>query len=124
MATAKKTQTSGFDWSKFDTGAGGDFISATEKKALADSGAPFTITNVKERESRFEHDTEFVIDIVVPEGVDDVEAGERALTFAKGTGAESRDATLTGMIAYFENGGDDIEAKLIKVGRAWLIKAA
>lgn len=119
-----KKSTSGFDWSKFDTGGGGDFISAAEKKALAESGAAFTITAVKERESRFEHDTEFVISIVVPEGVEGVEPGDRALTFAKDTGADSRDRALTGMIEHFANDGDDIEAKLTKVGRAWLIKAA
>lgn len=119
MATKKK---SGFDWDRYDTG-GGEFISAAEKKALADSGAPFTITGVVERESRFEHDTEFAVKIIVPEGVEDVEAGERVLTFAKGTGAESRDRTLSGMIEYFaEDGADDIEAKLAKVGRAWLVK--
>ncbi len=112
----------GFNWDKYDTGSG-DFISAAEKKALADSGAPFAITGVVERESRFEHDTEFVIKIVVPDGVDGVEAGERALTFARGTGAESRDRTLAGMIEYFEqDGADDIPAKLAKVGRAWLVR--
>jgi hypothetical protein len=113
----------GFNWDKYDTG--GDFISAAEKRALAESGAPFAITAVAERESRFEHDTEYVIKIVVPEGVEGVEAGERALTFAKGTGAESRDRALAGMIEYFdEDGADDIEAKLVKVGRAWFVKAA
>lgn len=112
----------GFNWDKYDTG-GGDFVSAAEKKALAESGAPFTITGVMERESRFEHDSEFVIKILVPEGVEDVEDGERILTFARGTGAESRDRTLTGMIEYFdEEDADDIEAKLEKVGRAWFVK--
>jgi hypothetical protein len=114
----------GFNWDKYDTG-GGDFISAAEKRALAEQGVPFSILNVVERESRFEHDSEFVIKIVVPEGVEGVEPGERALTFAKGTGAESRDRTLEGMMEHFgEDGADEIEAKLAKVGRAWLIKAA
>lgn len=112
----------GFDFSKYDSG--GDFITAAEKKALAESGAPFTITGVSERESRFEHDTEFAIKIEVPEGVEDVDPGERVLTFAKGTGAESRDRMLAGMIAHFDAGGDDIKAKLVKVGRAWLIRPA
>jgi len=121
---ARKSTVAGFDWSQFDTGAGGDFVSAAEKKALAESGAPFTITGVSERESRFEHDFEFVIDIVVPEGVEGVEPGDRALTFAKDTGADSRDRTLSGMIEHFKGGGDDIEAKLVKQGRAWFVRAA
>src|SRR5680860_1100990 len=101
----------GFNWDKYDTV--GSFISAEEKALLAESGAPFSVTGVVERESRFEHDTEFVIKIIVPEGIEDVEPGERALTFAKGTGAESRDRTLTGMIEYFdEDDADDIMAKL------------
>lgn len=113
----------GFDWDKYDSGGDGGFISAAEKKALAESGAPFAIAGVTERESRFEHDYEFVIKIVVPEGIEGVEPGERALTFAKGTGAESRDRTLTGMVEYFgEKGADDIEARLTKVGRAWFVK--
>lgn len=112
----------GFDWDKYDTG-GGDFIGAPEKNALKDSGAPFTITGVTERESRWEHEAEYVIKVVIPEGVEDVEPGERLLTFAKGTGAESRDRTLTGMVEYFkEDDADDIEAKLTKVGRAWFVK--
>lgn len=114
----------GFDWDKYDTGAG-DFITAAEKKALAESGAPFAITNVVERESRFEHDYEYVLKIIVPEGVEGVEPGERALTFAKGTGATSRDNALSGMIQYFgEPGSDDIAAKLVKKGRAWFVEAA
>lgn len=113
----------GFNWDKYDTGSG-DFITAAEKKALTEAGAPFDITGVTERDSRFEHDTEFAIKILVPEGVEDVEPGERVLTFAKGTGAESRDKTLAGMIEHFDEGGDDITAKLVKKGRAWFIEAA
>ena len=112
----------GFNWDKYDTG--GSFISAEEKALLAESGAPFAITGVVERESRFEHDTEFVVKTLIPEGIEGVEPGERALTFAKGTGAESRDRTLIGMMEYFDehDAADDITAKLEKVGRAWFVK--
>lgn len=112
-----------FDFSKYETG--GDYISAAEKAALADSGAPFNITGVLERDGKFESKREFLVKIVVPEGVEGVEPGDRALTFAKGSGAESRDATLDGMMAYFDGpDADEIKAKLVKIGRAWLIKAA
>lgn len=113
----------GFNWEKYESG--GDYITAAEKKALAESGAPFGITGVIERESRFEHDAEFLLRLDVPDGIDGVEGGERALTFAKGSGADSRDAMLSGMVDYFDNPeADDIQAKLEKFGRAYLLKAA
>lgn len=113
----------GFNWDKYDTG--GSYISAAEKQALMECGVPFNITGVVERDGNFEHKREFAIKIIVPEGVEGVDPGERVLTFAKGSGATSRDATLEGMVAHFDaDGADEIPAKLVKVGRAWLIKAA
>lgn len=115
----------GFDWDKYDGGGGGDFISAAEKKALAEAGAVFQITGVKERASRFEHDFEFVVDVLIPDGVEGVEPGERVFTFAKDSGAVGRDNALTGMIKHFtEEGGDDIDAKLAKIKRAWVLQGA
>lgn len=112
-----------FDFSKYD--AGGAYISASEKAALADTGAPFNIVGVIEREGKFESKREYLVKIIIPEGVEGVEAGERSLTFAKGSGADSRDALLEGMMGYFDgDDADEIPAKLVKVGRAWLIKAA
>lgn len=115
----------GFDWDKYDNGTGGDFITAGEKNALKDTGAPFNILGVSERPSRFEHDAEYVIRIVVPDGVDGVAPGDRTLTFPKGTNVGSRDALLSGMIEHFATkGADELPAKLVKDGKAWLIRPA
>lgn len=112
-----------FDWDRYDTG--GDYISAAEKAVLAETGAPFNVCGVVERDGKFESDREFAIKIVVPDHIPGVAPGERVMTFAKGSGADSRDAMLTGMIAYFDGpGADEIPAKLTKVGRAWLVKPA
>lgn len=113
----------GFNWDEYDNGGGGDFITAIEKNALKDTGAPFNIMGVSERPSRFEHEAEFVLRIVVPEGVEGVAPGDRVLTFPKGTNVGSRDAVLSGMVGYFkEPDSDEIPAKLVKEGKAWLIR--
>lgn len=112
----------GFNWDKHEMG--GKFIGADEKAALKESGAPFNITGVAEVDGKFEHKREFHIKVIIPEGVDGVEAGDRTLTFAKGSGATSRDGMLEDMIRHFDEDGDELPAKLVQVGRAWLIKAA
>ena len=116
----------GFDFSKYDSGSlGGPFITASEKVALASTGAPFHITRVSERASRFEHDTEYVLSCVIPEGVPGVDPGERTLTFPKGSNVGSRDALLAGMVDYFGgDDADDIPVVLTKAGKAYLIEAA
>jgi hypothetical protein len=70
------------------------------------------------RGTRFGHGSEYVVRAIVPGG------GERVLIFGRGS-AHSRDRMLDGMIEYFdEDGADEIPAKLVKVGRTWLIKRA
>jgi hypothetical protein len=130
----------GFNWDDYK--GGGNYISAAEKKALADSGMPFTVTAVRGPIEKGFEKPAMELDITVPnpEGRDDE---ERCLSFAYGSGAESRDRMLAGLKAYFkgveavaadpENGieavagvapGDPVTAKVIKVGRAYFLEPA
>lgn len=110
----------GFDFDKYK-GSGGDFITAAEKQVLAENGIPFTIKGIK---TVFKFDKEnFELEIDVP-NPETGENEERVLSFPIGSGAESRDATLGGMQEYLAAGGDPVEAKVEKVGRAFFVIAA
>lgn len=130
----------GFDWDDYK--GGGNYISAAEKKALAQSGIPFTVTAVRGPiEKGFERPA-FDLDIIVP----DPESGEdeeRCLSFPYGSGAESRDRMLKGIQVYLkgvegveadeENGveavaavppGEPLKAKVVQIGRAYFLEPA
>jgi hypothetical protein len=110
----------GFDFKKYDSG--GAWLSAAEKKAVAEAGIPFVIAGV--REGEYDGNPRYVLDVIVPnpETGDDE---ERLLGFPINSGVESRDRMLAALMEYLQ--GDDAEevkAKLEKVGRAYIIREA
>lgn len=109
-----------FDWSKYES-SGGSFISADEKKVLAENGIPFTVTAIVEKEKFDKLNYELTITVPNPETGDDE---ERILSFPIGSGAESRDATLTGLKKYLDEGGEAVKAKVTKIGRAYFVTQA
>lgn len=102
---------------------GGNFVKAAEKQILMDEGVPFPITAVVEDQAN-KFGPRFVAQVVIPEGVEGVEAGERAISFPIGT-VESRDRMLNQMVGYLDRGdADDVTVKLEKAGQSILIRAA
>jgi hypothetical protein len=102
---------------------GGNFIKAAEKKILMDEGVPFPITAVVEDQAN-KYGPRYVAKVVIPEGVDGVDAGERALAFPIGT-VESRDRMLNQMTAYLDReDADDVVVKLEQVGQSIIIRQA
>lgn len=110
----------GFDFDKYK-GSGGNFITAAEKLVLAENGIPFTIREIRVVHKFEKENYELTIDVPDPESGDNE---ERVLSFPIGSGAESRDATLNGMQEYLAGGGDPVEAKVEKIGRAFFVSAA
>jgi hypothetical protein len=110
----------GFDFDKYKSG--GNFINAAEKKVLAEQGIPFSILKVRNVHKFDREGFELTIRVPNPEsGADE----ERTLDFPIGSGADSRDATLAGLQTYLEeNPGEEVRAKVTKIGRAYFIDAA
>jgi len=109
-----------FDFDKY--AGGGHYISAAEKKVLADNGIPFVIKAVRGPVHKFENEAfELTVDVPNPETGDEE---ERVLSFTIGSGAESRDRMIAGMAEHFEGGGEAIKAKVEKVGRAFFLAPA
>lgn len=109
----------GFDMKKYQ--GGGDFIKADEKQVLVDNGIPFTVTAIG-RSDKFEK-PQFVLTILCPDPTTgDVE--ERKLGFTIGSGADSRDDMLKAMERHFDEGGEPVEAKVVKYGRGFFLEAA
>jgi hypothetical protein len=109
----------GFDWDAYK--GGGNYITAAEKKVLADNGIPFTITAIRQVH-KFDNEN-YELTVMVP----DPETGEpeeRVLSFPIGTGAESRDRTIAGMVRHLEESGESIDAKVEKIGRGYFLTAA
>jgi len=110
---------SGFDWEAYK--GGGSYISAAEKKVLAENGIPITIGAIRQV---FKFDNEnYELTVLAP----DPETGddeERILSFPIGTGAESRDRMLTGLKTYLDDGGEPVKAKVTKVGRGYYLEQA
>lgn len=107
----------GFDFDAYK--GGGDYISAAEKKVLAEEGIPFTVTAIR-RTFKFDNE-HYELTILAP----DPETGdesERVLSFPIGSGAESRDRLIAGMSEYLsENAGETVKAKVEKIGRAYFL---
>lgn len=117
---AKKDAPEGFEFEKYQ-GSGGNFISAEEKEVLTSNGIPFSIKGIRVV-FKFDKDNyECTIDVPNPETGEDE---ERVLSFAIGTGAESRDSMLAAMKEYLEGGGEPPKAKLEKIGRAFFLAQA
>ena len=109
----------GFDFDKYQTG--GNYISAAEKKVLAENGIPFAVTAVRQVHKFDNENYELSITVPNPETGEDE---ERTLSFPIGSGAESRDAMLHGLKKYLEETGEAVKAKVIKIGRAYFLEAA
>lgn len=110
----------GFDFSKYES-SGGKFITAAEKAVIAENGIPFKVVSIAEK-FKFENENyELTILLPNPETGDEE---ERILSFAIGTGAESRDAMLKAMKDYLDGGGDALDAKLEKKGRGYYLREA
>jgi hypothetical protein len=119
--TTRREKLLSFEWDKYQS-SGGSYISAEEKKVLADNGIPFVVTAIKEREKFDKLHFELSIRVPNPETGDEE---ERVLSFPIGSGAESRDAMLAGMRKYLdENEGAEVTAKVTKVGRAFFLAQA
>lgn len=109
----------GFDWDAYK--GGGNYISAAEKKVLAENGIPFTVTAVRQVHKFDNENYELSVLCPNPETGEDE---ERCLSFPIGSGAESRDRTIKGMEQHFADGGEPIRAKVEKVGRAFFLIGA
>lgn len=112
----------GFDWNDYK--GGGSYVSAAEKKAMADSGIPFTVNAVRGPIDKGFEKPAMELDITVP-NPETGEDEERCLSFPYGSGAESRDRQLQGLKGYFDDGGkaEDLpKAKVIKIGRGYFIE--
>lgn len=110
----------GFDWDKYQ--GGGNYISAAEKKVLAENGIPFVISGVSVKEKFEGEHYELAVRVPDPETGDDE---DRTLSFPIGTGAESRDSMLAGLKKYLEeNEGEEVRAKVTKIGRAFFLEQA
>lgn len=118
----------GFNWDEYKSGSG--YLTPAEKQALVDTGMPFTVTAARgPLEKGFEKPA-VELDILVP----DPETGEdeeRCLSFAYGSGVESRDRMVLGFKAHFAGDeaegvapGEPIKAKLTKKGRSFVLEPA
>ena len=109
-----------------DTGGGGVYIKGDEKKVIAESGIPFTVTEViNDDENMYEGKKQprFVLVIDLP-SAQTGEPEERKLSFPKGT-VESRDRMLSQMAAYLATDSpEDVVVKLAKVGRSFILQQA
>lgn len=108
-----------FDWDAYK--GGGNYVSAAEKKVMAENGIPFTIQAVRQV-FKFENEN-YELSILAP-NPETGEDEERTLSFTIGSGAESRDNMLHGLKAYLDDGGEPVTAKVTKVGRAYFIAQA
>ena len=109
----------GFDFEKYESG--GNYISGAEKKVLAENGIPFVVTGIKEREKFDQEHYELAVLVPNPESG---EEEERTLSFPKGSGADSRDSMLAAMKTHIEETGEQVAAKVKKIGRAYFLEAA
>jgi len=103
---------------------GGSYINADEKKVIMDNGIPLRVVAVIQEETNQFNQPRFVLQVIVP----NPETGEdetRKLAFPYGSGAESRDRMLAGMMEYLgANDGEEIAVKLEKQGRAYFLRQA
>jgi hypothetical protein len=111
----------GFEWDKYASSGGGSFISAAEKQVLAENGIPFKVSAIHEVHKFDKQNFELQVAVPDPETGEDE---ERVLSFPIGSGAESRDALLDGMRTYFAEGGEPLDIKVEKVGRAFFVRKA
>lgn len=109
----------GFDWEKYESA--GNYITAEEKQVLAENGIPFVVTAVMAKHKFEGEHYELTVRVPNPETGEDE---ERTLSFPIGSGAESRDATLAGLKEHLAETGEEISAKVTKVGRAFFIVGA
>ena len=119
--TAAKAKKS-FDWGAYK--GGGAYLSADEKAALVEGEVEFQITGVREdldNQYNGKPAPRFVVTLTLANPLSG-EDEERFIGFPVGSGVESRDNQLGGMLDYFEDGGEAIEALLYKGGNAFLLK--
>lgn len=109
----------GFDFDKYKSS--GNYITAEEKKVLAENGIPFDVLAVRDKEKFDQQHYELTIRVPDPETGEDE---ERTLSFPIGTGADSRDATLKGLKEYIEETGEEVRSKVTKIGRAYFLESA
>lgn len=106
-----------------DIGGGGAFIKAPEKEALANQGVPFEITKVLDDDEN-KYGARYVLRIVVPEGVEGVDGGDRSMSFGKDS-VESRDRMLRQVQQYVEReDAEPVVVKLSMVGKSWILSNA
>lgn len=108
-----------FDWDAYQ--GGGSYITAAEKKVMAENGIPFTVQAIRQVHKFDNENYELTILAPNPESGEDE---ERILSFPIGSGAESRDNMLHGMKKYLDEGGDPLTAKVTKIGRAFFLAQA
>jgi hypothetical protein len=98
------------------------YISAEEKKKLFLDGSPIIITGVTYRSENNFGTSDYVLTVKAPTGPNG-EVEDRKMTFAEGSGVESRDNLLEALVRYFaESENLDLPiVSLTKVGNAWLI---
>lgn len=111
---------SDFDFAAY-SGGSGSYITAAEKQVIAENGIPFQITAIR-KVFKFEKD-HYDLSILLPNPAN-AEEEDRVLSFAIGSGAESRDASLAGLEKHFDDGGEPKLAKLEKIGRGYYLRNA
>jgi hypothetical protein len=124
MATRTKKAAAAFDWSAYK--GGGLYLSADEKAALIEGEVEFQITGVRDDAGNTFNGKpapRFVVEVVLPNPLSG-EDEERLIGFPVGSGVQSRDNQLEGMLDYFQSGGAALDVVLYKGGNAILIRPA
>lgn len=103
----------------YEDEGGAAFLSKEEKAALVKSGKTISITNVYAFTDTGQYPgPAFRITL-------DVDGEDRAVTFKRNSGVDSRDRMLAAMCDYFaEDGAVPVEVTLVKAGNAFLFKDA
>lgn len=111
-------------WDSYeDLSGGGEWIKADEKNVLAENGIPVKVTKVVHDPDN-QYGERYVLFLLAPDPETGSEA-ERKIGFASGSGADSRDRMLAGMVTYFaENPGEEIAVKIVKKGRGFYLEQA
>jgi len=124
MATRAKKAAATFDWGAYK--GGGLYLSADEKAALIEGEVEFQISGVRdEPDNSFNGKPapRFVTEVVLPNPLTG-EDEDRLIGFPVGSGVDSRDNQLEGMLDYFKSGGAPLDVVLYKGGNAILIRPA
>lgn len=106
-------------WDSYEDIGGGNWVSAEEKKVMAEEGIPLTITGVVDDDGN-KYGARYVVKFNSP----DPETGEeeeRNLGLQKDV-VDSRDRFLKQAQEYLRGGGEPITAKLAIVGRSYVFQ--